>query len=240
MGTATILELATDIAIALNVARPAAVVGATTDLTALKILRFITHSCRDMAGRYDWQELRREKAFTTTSGADVQANAVATDLLRFIPGSMWNRTTTWQVMGPMTPDEWQAYKAQVTSRVYDAFRLRGNALLLAPQPTGSETIAYEYITKYIGLATDGTTERLAFAADTDTTYFDDELIIQHTVWRHRKSEGLDYSEEFRAAEMRFQQLTRADGGKRTIDMAGGCTDRKPMAPRVPDTLLGLS
>jgi hypothetical protein len=57
------------------------------------------------------------------------------------------------------------------------------------------------------------------------------------VWRYRKAEGQDYSEEFREFELRLNDLIKMDGGRRMIDMGGGSHDRIPVPPRVPDTLV---
>lgn len=235
MGTATVLSLAQDVAAEISLGIPGALIDVTTDRTALKLKRLLHKTCGDLAARHDWNALKREHTFTTTA-ADAQTGGLPSDFLRFVPDTMYNRTTNWKVQGPASDREWQSYKSSLTTRVFDAFRIRGGVLLLAPLNPGSETIAFEYITNTIGKQADDT-EVTTFADDTDTTHFDDELVRLGMSWMHRKAEGLDYAEEFRAYEMRIVQLTKGDDGHRTVDMCGASDEFTPRAPRVPDTLI---
>lgn len=213
----SILDLAEDIADELSLNRPSALVSVTDNSTAQKIFRHMVRSCRMISGRYDWQVLRREKTHTTLAAA-AQTGAIPTDFLRFVPETFYNRTTRWTVDGPVTSAEWQYAQTGMNARVNKAFYQRGNTLYLTPTPAAGETIAYEYITKYIGTDTTAATERTTFTVDTDIPYFDDELVILGTVWRYRKAEGLDYSEEYRDFELRLADLIKMDGGRRVLDM----------------------
>lgn len=213
----TVLEICQDAARELSLVVPSSVAETVDDITAEKLLRQLIRTCRFVSGRHDWQVLRREKTFTTTAAA-AQTGAVATDLLRFIPMTMWNRTRRRRVDGPLSPAEWQAYEANINASVFDQMMMRGNAMLITPTPSTGHTIAYEYITRYIGTDADAATERYTFTADTDLPYFDDELLITGIVWRYRKSEGLDYSEEYRDFELRMAEMIKADGNRRILDM----------------------
>lgn len=220
----TALELVIAAADELSLARPIDISDTSDDNTAQKLVRHLTRSCRQLASEYDWTRLRREKTFTTTATAE-QTSAIPTDFLRFLKDTMWNRTTRTKVIGPLDVGDWQARQAVLVNGPYQNFIIRGTSFLLTPTPTAGWTMAYEYITKYIGLAVDGTTEKAAFTADTDTTYFDDELLILGMVWRYRKAEGLDYSEEFREYQLRRANLIKMDGGRRALDMSGENFDR---------------
>lgn len=220
----TVLSLVTDAADELSLARPADISDVTDDNTSQKLIRHLTRTCRQLNAEYDWARLRREKTFTSVA-AQEQTNAIPEDFQRFVKDTFWNRTTRTKVYGPIDPSEWQQREAAVNTSPYQNFIIRGTSLLLTPAPSSGWTMAYEYITKYIGLAVDGTTERNTFTGDDDTTYFDDELVILGTVWRYRKAEGLDYSEEFREYQMRRANLIKMDGGRRTLDMGGDRLDR---------------
>jgi len=236
---ASILSLIQDAAAELSLATPSAVIGNSEDDGAQKLLRHLTRTCRQLATRYDWQRLRKEKTFTTVALADqTTASAIPADFLRFVPDSMFNRTERYRVTGPLTSEEWQGHQATLMTRVYDAYTMRGNALLIAPTPPAGQSWAYEYITKNIGTDTGGTTERSSFTVDTDVPFLDDEMLILGMVWRYRKAEGQDYGEEFREFESRVNDLLKMDSGRsRFIDMTGSDVDRVPVPPRVPDTLI---
>lgn len=233
----SVLELATDIADELSLERPTSIIANTSNNTAQKIFRHMTRTCRQLASRFDWQELRAEHTFTTVAtAAQTASTPIPGDFLRLVPDTVFNRTKRYRV-DPLSPSEWQAHQATLVTRIYDAFLLRGNMFLMAPTPTAGQTIAYEYITKYIGYLADETDFVTDFGRDSDVIILDRELVILGTVWRYRKAEGTDYAEEFREFEMRLNDLIKMNNPRRVIDMGGGSMDRIPVAPRTPDTLV---
>jgi hypothetical protein len=223
----TVLELVQSAADELSLARPSDIVDTTEDNTAQKLIRHLTRTCKQLSSEYDWVRLRREKTFTTVAAAE-QTGAVPVDFQRFVKDTIWNRTTRARIYGPIPVSEWQARQAIVISGPCSNFVMRGTSFLISPTPSAGWTVAYEYITKYIGVAVDGATERTTFTADDDETYFDDELVILGVVWRYRKAEGLDYSEEFREYQMRRANMIKMDGGRRVLNM-GDEQDGPPRA-----------
>ena len=221
---ATALGLVQFAADELSLARPTNISDTSADNTAQKLVRHLTRTCRQLSAEYDWSRLRREKLVTTTA-TEEQVGALPADFLRFVPETIWNRSTRTRVNGPLPPDDWQSRKATLVTGAYINFILRNNAFLVTPIPGAGQTIAFDYVTKYIGINAAATTELLEFTADTDVAYFDDELVILGIVWRYRKAEGLDYSEEFREYGMRRANLIKMDGGRRVVDMNALKQDR---------------
>lgn len=232
----TILSICQDAATELSLSEPGTLFGDSATDEGGKLLRQLTRTCRALAARFDWQKLRREHTFTTVATeAQTSATPIPTDFLRFLEGTVWNRTTTWQVVGPLDAVTWQSEKANLSTRAQPAFMIRNGLWLMTPTPTAGDTIAYEYITKYIGY--DGSsTERTAFSADDDEAYFDDEALILGVVWRYRKAEGWDYSEEFREYEMQVYNVYKMDGGRSKLDMRGPHQRRHPAPPQTPDII----
>lgn len=221
---ATALALVQSSADELSLARPTNISDTSSDNTAQKLVRHLTRTCRQLAAEYDWSRLRREKTLTTTA-TEEQTGALPADFLRFCPETMWNRSKRTKVNGPLPPDDWQSRKATLVTGAYSNFIIRNNAFLILPVPGAGQIMAFEYITKNIGTNAAVTTEVTEFLADTDTAYFDDELVILGVVWRYRKAEGLDYSEEFREYQMRRANLIKMDGGRRIVDMNALKQDR---------------
>lgn len=232
----SVLTLAVAAADELSLDQPDTLFGDSVTNTGQKLLRHLVRTCRSLAGRYDWSKLRREHTFTTVATqAQTSATPIPTDFLRFIEGTVWNRSTTWAVEGPLPPDQWQAEQAANVTRTQSAFMIRNGLWLMTPTPAAGETIAYEYVTKYIGESS-GASPLAMFTADTDTTYLDDELVTLGVVWRYRKAEGTDYSEEFREYEMRLYDVMKMDGGRSRFSLSGRETT-VPTAPLVPDRLV---
>jgi len=67
----------------------------------------------------------------------------------------------------------------------------------------------------------GGTDQSAWAADTDVGLLDENLMQMGIVWRFKKKNGLDYSEDFRIYEQKLANETARVGGKKVLDMAGG-------------------
>src|SRR5262245_1976500 len=63
-------------------------------------------------GDQRWRKLIRQHTFTATA-TDVQpANALPDDLEYIISDTMWDRTAARPVVGPFTPQTWEAWKAR--------------------------------------------------------------------------------------------------------------------------------
>lgn len=233
--TASILEIASDAADELSLDRPATVVNVTNVQTSQKLYRHMLRTARRLA-EMDWPCLHREHTFTTVAAA-AQPNALPDDFQRFVPETFFNRTKRWRVLGPLTAEEWQANEAVLVTRVHDSYMQRGTSILITPTPPAGETMAFEYITAYIGTDSTGAIGRTRFTSDEDKPFFDPELMTLGTVWRYRKAEGLDYAEEFREYQLRLIDLFGAEGGRRRISMSPTDNARVPLAPVVPDTLV---
>lgn len=105
-----------------------------------------------MRRRYPFSELNGEHSFTLV--ASQASYALPGDFDFEIWGTHWNRTKVWNIVGPLSPQEWQLYKSGLYQATTDqAFRLKGCGLsqyVLEPTPgTGDAgaTCVFEYQTK---------------------------------------------------------------------------------------------
>lgn len=214
----TLLTLVQETANLLSIPPPTTVVG-STDTQVRQLFALSNEEGRANARSYDWQELTKEWVWTTNSG-DAQTGAIPADWDRFYANSSYNRTTIRPMLGPITPQQWQAIQAypQINS-VYLSFRVRGNVYLVTPTGENGDTAAYEYVSANWCLAADDT-PKPAFTADTDTTVLPEWLFTLGLRWRFRKSKNLDYAEDFRTYQSELQQLQARDGGNGIIDITG--------------------
>lgn len=235
---ATLLSLIQDVADRVGLARPTQVVGAS-DHQVRQLLALANQEGVEQARRYAWQAITKEQTFTTVA-AETQTSAVPADFDRMVTGTFYNRTKSRTVTGPMTAQEWQDYKGRLATVVFDAFRIRGGDILIAPTPSAGETMAFEYVSKYwCGGASDTASTQAAYAADDDVTFLDDEAMRQGILWRFQRARGLDYAETFAGYEMHLAQLMGRDGGARTLYM-GAVSGNKPYPPVPPDGSWNLS
>jgi hypothetical protein len=215
MSLLTIIQDTTD---RLGIIRPSSVVG-SSDPQVRQLLALANQEGKELARRHNWTALINEKTFTATLAA-AQTSAIPTDYDRMIAGSFWNRTTSWQVRGPVSAQLWQRLQTGLTTLADQAFRIRGGTLYITPTPTAADSMAYEYVSTYWCSNSDGSTERVAWAADDDVGLLNEELMGLGVVWRFLRAKGFDYSEAFRTYEEQFVRLAAEDGVMEALSMGG--------------------
>jgi len=184
------------------------------DATPRKLVRALTRTAQAIAARYEWQSLKKEYTFTTVA-AEIQPSGLPSDLLRVVPDTMWVAGLLFQ--GPVNDADWAAMRAGRLPQAWPAFRIYGDALHLWPVPGVNQSVTYQYISNAVGKAAD-TTARTRFAADTDTTLWDDELMTLGLVAALRQSERLDYAQDMADFETCLANRIKADGGSRILSM----------------------
>jgi len=196
-------------------------VVASTDVQVQQLYELANEEGNELAGSYDWQVMRKQHTFVTAA-TPAQATAVPADWDRFCANTFFNRSQQRSVIGPITPQQWQAIQAQPQlNRVFLAFIERDGQFLITPTPAAGETIAYEYVTKDWVYSDDTIpVARSDYEADTDTSYLDEKIIILGLRWRFLKSKGLEYSEDYRTYMSERQQRQARDGGNGMITTTG--------------------
>lgn len=138
----------------------------------------------------------------------VQMSQVAyplpSDWLKQVPQTEWDRTNRWPMLGPKSAQEWQSYKSGIVyAGPRERFRIQAGALQISPPPPNGLTFAYEYISSAWVVSAAGAYQQ-NFAADTDTTVFDDSLMVVGLKMRWLRAKGLDFSMELQE----FNNLVR--------------------------------
>lgn len=219
---ANLLAMIQNVSDRIGIPRPTLLVG-SNDPQARTLLAMAQQEGVECARRHNWQSLINEATFSTVASTEGYTLPTAFD--RFVEGSMYDRTQTRPMVGPLTPQRWQQMKATLSAGVWHAFRVRGNQILIMPTPTSVATIAYEYVSKYwCGASTDTTPTQALWTADTDIGFVDDELTRLGIAWRFLRARGLDYSEAFRLYEDQLSGRISQDGGMRTLDLSGASID----------------
>lgn len=229
---ASLLELVQDAADRIGITRPTSVIG-SSDPGARMLLQCAQAEGRELARRHAWQGLTFEKTFVSVA-SESQTDALPSDFDRIVQDTFWNRTQQWPIGGPMTPQDYADLVARGVNPMHSVFRIRGNAILLAPAPAAGETMAYEYVSKFWAGTSGSITPTLAaFSGDTDIPYLDDEIMRLGIVWRYKKGKGFEYGEDFNSYEMAVAQLSGRDGGRKILRM-GEQRVFRPRAPEPPD------
>lgn len=215
----TLLQLVQRFCERTNLSSPATVYG-SSDPQVVQIKALLEEVGIDLSGRGAWQEITFQATHTTIAAEDQGAmTAIATNGFRYVKNqTIWDRTLRLPVLGPMSPQEWQALKALVVNGPRYRFRVRGGKLLVNPTPTAGNTWAFEYVSYNWILGADLTTYKQFFTLDTDTVLLPDFIVLQGLRWVWKREKGLDYSEDFRTYELMVKDALGRDGGKPVIRM----------------------
>lgn len=225
----TLLTTITNACALLSLRQPTVVVT-STDLQVQQLLAIANEEGADLASSQDWQALTAEWSFTTVNTA-IQTAALPTDWDHFLANSFFNRTSMRPVIGPITPQQWQALQAYPAyGRVYLAFRERQGNFMITPSPPAGQTIAYEYVSKNWVRGSNGI-PKASYTADDDVTYLSENLITLGIRWRFLKSKGLDYSQDLDTYNRQKTQVMARDGGSTKLDITGA--DSYQPLPNIP-------
>jgi hypothetical protein len=194
---------------------------ASTDGNVRTLLALAQTEGQELLERFAWPATQLEASHTTLA-AELQGviTTIAPGFGYIINQSFWDRTLTQPVTGPLSPQEWQFVKARVTTGPYAGYRISAGNLYAYPAPAAGNDWRFEYQTVNFCASSAGTGQS-AWAADTDVGVLDENLMQLGVVWRFKKKNGLDYSEDFRSYEQKIANETARAGGRRILNMAGG-------------------
>jgi hypothetical protein len=198
---------------------PATIV-ANTAQTAVKLLAHAQREGRELSRRHKWEELISEKTFAKNTGTDLgdgsTSYALPTDYRHAIAATWFDRGTRAPISGPVTSSEWQMLMAENLTAGYQYyFRIRGGLILAYPNPTGTDKLAFEYVSTH-WCKSSGGTGQTAWAADTDVGVLDEELMTMGIVWRFQKETGLPWKADFAAYEGQLRQATARSGSAKVL------------------------
>lgn len=214
MSLLTIVQSACD---RLGLQRPSLVMASGDD--TIRILRALANQeGRELSARGMWQRLVREQSFTTVAQT-VQTGAIPSDFSRFVNNTAWNYTQQEPLRGPLEPHQWQMLNAGLVAPPDLFYRVRGNDLLILPDPPAGENIRFEYVSSWwVDTDADGIGEADAWAADADTALLPEEIITLGIIWRWLKRNRMAFSDEFAEYTAQVNQALGRDGGKRIVNM----------------------
>lgn len=205
---------------------PSVVVSAT-DPTTMQLLALANEEGTELMKWGDWRALRKEKTFTSLA-QETQTAMVPTDLGAWIDETFWNRSAHRPIYGPISSQQWQAWKAFDAFPVMDVFYFRGANILMQPVPPAGETFAFEY-TSNLWCQSSGGTGQSAWAADSDTGVLSERLMTLGIIWRYKQARGLNYDKDEETYRLQVSQELAQDSPRSTHSFAGGNDwwDRRP-------------
>jgi hypothetical protein len=117
-----------------------------------QLLAIMERVGKDLRSEYNWPELSREKTITLVDAQD--SYAFPADFDHHIFRTHWDRTNQWELVGPLSPQEWQWRQSGISQvaprREYRVKGVGDRQFHIFPTPDSGdagEIIAFEYQSK---------------------------------------------------------------------------------------------
>lgn len=214
----TLLTMIQDTCDLLSIVRPASVIN-STDQQVRQLLAIANEEGEELSDAGDWQELTKVLSFITVA-AQAQPAFIPADYDYWLNNTFWNQTTRRPLIGPITPQVWEALQANLAyASIYQNWRMIGNQVYMFPAPSAGQTIAREY-QSINWCQSAGAVGQSRWLADTDTGILSESLMKSGIRWRWNAAKGFPYQEHKDLYEQKRDQMLARDGGYTTIAMVG--------------------
>lgn len=192
----------------------------STDANVVQLCRLLKSLGQKLAREHGWTHL--EKSYTFPLVASTVAYDLPADFGRLIDGTYWNRTRQTPLVGPLSPQQWELLKAQSSSGTVDLmFRTFGNQVQFHPTPSSTDTIAYEYRSKWWVDAGGGDTPDAEEPMDgASTLHLDRDLLVAGLKSRFQRAKGFDSSASDAEFADALDRARGADGAAPTLSLSG--------------------
>ena len=105
--------------------------------------------------------------------------------------TQWDKTKRWQMLGPEDAQQWQWLKSgYISTGPRIRWRILGSEFQIWPPYNTKEYLGFEYRSKGWARAANGTIKN-SFTADTDTTVYDDRLLVLGTKLKYFQIKSFD-------------------------------------------------
>ena len=150
----------------------------------------------------------------------------------------WDKTKHWLMLGPEDAQQWQWLKSgYISTGPRVRWRILGNKFQIWPPMNTQEYLGFEYRSK--GWAESATGQvKNSFTADSDTTFFDDRIMVLYTKLKYFQIKSFDTT-ALQQDYQRFLQIAKAnDKGSATLSFAPYPTKVLIGYANIPDTGYG--
>jgi len=150
----------------------------------------------------------------------------------------WDKTKHWQMLGPESAQQWQWLKSGcIATGPRIRWRILGDKFQIWPPMNTQEYLGFEYRSKGWAESSTGTVKN-SFTADSDTTFFDDRVMVLYTKLKYFQVKSFDTT-ALQQDYQRYLQVAKAnDKGSATLSFAPYPTKVLIGYANIPDTGYG--
>src|SRR3990167_808342 len=147
--------------------------------------------------------------------------APASDFDRQVDRTQWDKSKHWEMLGPSTPQQREWLRSGfISTGPRIRYWYMGGFFQIWPPLGATESLSYEYVSKYWIYATGATTtSKTIFSVDTDTCVFPDPLMRSLIKLKYLEAKGLDATAAYINYTKQLDIAKANDGGSPTLSMA---------------------
>lgn len=213
---------------------------ASPDDTYVKFVGLLNNCGQELVELNPWETLASQFSITTTTESTY---SIPSDFAYLTDQTGWNRSSTFPVYGPLSPQQWAMCLAQnqLASVLQYGFRFIGNSMEIYPQPPAEGiNLNFEYISRnWVVTASETPVDQDTVISGTDIVKFEAIMVIKMLKMKWLQAKGLPAGD----AAMEFDRLFNSRIGKDTgapVLVAGGLFGFPYLGQRnIPFTNFGL-
>jgi len=171
-----------------------------TDQTTVQMLYLLNALGENLSRLPLWPDLRKEYTILTIGGQ--LGYDLPPDWGTPVNGTSWDRSSSWPLLGPKTPTEWQILKSGFAAAAPQLrWRLFNRQFNVHPDPGPNQTLIQEYLSSNWvlgGSTTILSTGKPRITHDNDYILLDERMFIEGGKLAFLEAKGLDSSKAYRS------------------------------------------
>jgi hypothetical protein len=210
----TVLTACQDAAIELGQSFPNSVFSSTS-VFARELQLHAKRSAAAIHKAYDWQQLIELATLTgdgTSTAFDLPSDFDRTLKTADVHASTW----TLKFAPARDYDHWLTITDTSASAVPGFWIIQGGQMNISPALGDGDTARFYYVSKNPVLATDGTTEKETFTADTDSFRLSEKVLALGIAWRWRAMKQLDFTVQLQNYELALSEEIGRNRGPKVL------------------------
>lgn len=214
----SLLQIVSDVSVEVGLGKIGQAIG-TNDDTTDQIVAFVQREGQVLASKYDWTALKWQAVFEGDGEQTLWVLPVDYRSL-FNGDAMWsNKFQFVSLGGRVSDDEMLAIKNIPITPTRPVWRLVQGMLEVYPALSLGEVVTTEYYS--LNWIVSGNSRVARFSADTDTPLLNADLLTLAGIWRWKRAQGIDYSEEYNDYVNLRDRLSGYDKGPRLVHTSRG-------------------